>query len=228
MNIQTQIPTQRQTFLWIKIVRRLLHTQIGKHIAFSLGIKGFDRAGFRVMKFSRKIQQGEKIGKKEIGLSHKENENIPVGEIWAYLKPSRFCFSYNSRVDKGAAQQASLMAGSALGGITTPLPPLYIALSTSSLTPAKTDTTLSGETAKTGVARALGAAQNYVAPSVVDGAASFDIYKQFTLTDTATTIVSSALFDAASTGNMFAEANFASSAVMATNDIIQCTWTINL
>lgn len=137
-------------------------------------------------------------------------------------------FTYNARVNKGAALQASLMAGSALGSVSSPLAPLYVALSTSTLTPAAGDTTLSGETTKTGVARALGTAQNYVAASTLDGAASYDVYKSFTLTDTATTIVSAALFDAASTGNMFAEANLASSAVMATNDVLQLTWTINL
>lgn len=135
---------------------------------------------------------------------------------------------YNSRVDKGAAQQASLMAGSSLGSITTPLPAIYIALSTSSLTAAKGDTTLSGETSVTGIARALGTVQNYVAPSVLDGAASYDIFKSFTLTGANTTVVSSALFDAASVGNMFAEANLSSSAVMVTNDILQVTWTVNI
>ena len=123
---------------------------------------------------------------------------------------------------------ASLLAGSALGGISSPLPPLYIALSTASLSPDKADTTLASETSVAGIARALGAAQNYVAPSTLDGAASFDIYKQFTLTGANTTVVSTALFDAGSVGNMFAEVNFGSSATMATNDILQVTWTINL
>ncbi len=137
-------------------------------------------------------------------------------------------YSYNSRVNKGAALQASLMAGSSLGSCTSPLPPLYIALSTSSLTPAAGDTTLTGETSKTGLARALGTAQNYVAATTLDGAASYDVYKQFTLTDSATTVVSAALFDAASTGNMFVEANLSSSAVMVTFDVLQVTWTVNL
>jgi hypothetical protein len=146
-----------------------------------------------------------------------------------YAKPSMFQFSYNSRVNKGAALQASLMSGSALGSCASPLPPIYIALSTASLTPAYGDTTLASETVVAGIARALGTVQNYVSPgTVVDAAASYDIYKQFTLTGAGTTVVSSALFDAASTGNMFAEANFGSSAVMATNDILQVTWTVNI
>jgi hypothetical protein len=137
-------------------------------------------------------------------------------------------FVFNARVDKGAAQQASLMTGTSLGSITTPLPAKYIALSTSSLTPVKTDTTLTGETVVAGLARVLGTIQNYVAPSTLDGAASYDVYNSFTLTGVGTTVVSTALFDAASTGNMFAEVNFASSAVMATNDILQVTWTVNI
>lgn len=137
-------------------------------------------------------------------------------------------YSYNSRVNKGADLIASLIAGTSFNSIGSPLPPKYIALSTSSLTPDKTDTTLSGETSKTGVARALGTQGSYTGPSTLDGAASYTVTKTFTLTDTATTIVSAALFDAASTGNLFVEANLSSSAVMATNDTLAITWTINL
>ena len=136
-------------------------------------------------------------------------------------------YSYNSRVDVGAKLQAYLMTGSNLGSLSSPNYPIYIALSTSSLTPAHGDTTLTGETSVTGLGRAIGTPQNYVAPASLDAAASVDVYKQFTLTGTATTIVSSALFDASSTGNMFCEANLATSATMQTNDILQLTWTIN-
>ncbi len=227
MNAQTIIPVQRSTALWVRILKRILKFQIVKHIAFELGIKGFDRAGYRVIKFNRKWK-GEKLGRNEILLSHRDSDAIPEGERWVYFKPSRFCFSYNSRVDKGAALQASLMSNTALGGISSPAAPNYIALSTSTLTPAKGDTTLTGETSVAGLGRALGTVQNYVAPSTLDGAASYDVYKQFTLTGANTTVVSTALFDAASVGNMFAEVNFASSAVMATNDLIQVTWPCNL
>lgn len=135
--------------------------------------------------------------------------------------------SYNSRVDKGAALTASLLAGSSLGSITSPLPPLYVALSTSSLTPAKGDTTLSGETSASGLARALGTAGTYTAPSVIDGAASYIVSKTFTSGATAT-IVSAALFDAASVGNMFVEANLSASASVVSGDTLTINWTINL
>ena len=109
-------------------------------------------------------------------------------------------FSYNSRVNKGADLIASLITGVSQNSIVTPLPPKYIALSTSVLTPAYTDTTLTGETSVSGLARALGT----------------------------TTVASAALFDAASTGNMFVEANLTTPLSMATNDTIQINWTIQL
>lgn len=139
-----------------------------------------------------------------------------------YLSPT-----YNSRVDKGAALNASLLSGSSLGSITSPLPPIYIALSTSSLTPAKTDTTLTGETSASGLGRALGTAGTYSAPSALDGAASFVVTKTFTA-GTGATIVSAALFDAVSTGNLFVEANLSSSATLASGDQLTVNWTINL
>src|SRR5882724_8345970 len=124
-------------------------------------------------------------------------------------------FSYNSRTNKGGDLIASLITGAAQNSISTPLPPKYIALSTSSLTPAAGDTTLSGETSVAGLGRALGTQGSYVSPSVLDGAASYTVTKTFTLTGSNTTIVSAALFDAVSTGNLFVEANLSSSAVLA-------------
>jgi len=233
-NIPVQAPLHRRPGVFVRILKWLIKTQIGKHIAFTMDLKGFDRVGYRHLRFVRK-HNGEALKRGEILINHPiyaENadaDDKPISfEKWVYKKLGGFRFSYNARVDKGAALQASLMAGSALGGITGQAAPLYIALSTSTLTPAKGDTTLTGETVVAGIARALGAAQNYVAPSVVDGAASYDIYKQFTLTGANTTVVSSALFDAASTGNMFAEANLSTSAPMVTNDILQVTWTVNI
>jgi hypothetical protein len=135
---------------------------------------------------------------------------------------------FNSRVNVGAALQATEMSGTTFGGLSSPSHPIYIALSTSSLTPAAGDTTLSGETAVGGLTRASGTAQNYVAPVSLDGAASYDIYHQFTLTGANTTIVSTALFDAASTGNLFAEVNLSGSLALVTNDILQLTWTVNI
>ena len=137
--------------------------------------------------------------------------------------------TYNSRVNKGAALLASLLSGDSLGSISSPLPAKYIALSTSSLTADKADTTLTGETAVSGLTRAAGATGTYTAPSTLDGACSYVLSKTFTAGAAGpTTIVSAAIFDAASTGNMFVEANLSSSAVLALNDQLVLQWTVNL
>lgn len=136
--------------------------------------------------------------------------------------------SFNSRVDKGADLCASLMTGAAQNSISNPLPPKYIALSTSSLTPAHGDTTLSGETSASGLARALGT-QTYTGTTTLDAAAYYVVTKTFTNTSAGSvTIVSAALFDASSSGNLFVEGNLASSVILAINDQITINWTVNL
>lgn len=187
------------------LIKRFLHTKIGAKIGYYAGISGFNRLEATVSRLEGYDHNGDPI--------FREKKKI---------------FSFNSRVDKGGALTASLLTGTSLGSITTPLPPLYIALSTSTLTPAKTDTTLTGETVVAGVARALGTVGSYVAPSTLDGAASYVLSKTFTLTGAATTIVSSGIFDAVSVGNMFVEANLSSSAVLSTGDQLTIQWTINL
>jgi hypothetical protein len=135
--------------------------------------------------------------------------------------------SFNSRVDAGAALVSSLISGTTLGGISSPSSAKYIALSTSNLTPAKSDATLSGETASSGMARALATAGTYSAPSALDGAASYILTKTFTATG-AITIVSTGIFDAASSGNLLAEANLASSAALSNGDTLTINWLVNI
>jgi len=137
-------------------------------------------------------------------------------------------FTYNSRVDKGGDLSASLIAGESLNSISAPLPPKYIALSTSTLTAAAGDETLTGESSVSGLARAVGTIQNYTCPASLDAACSYEIYKAFTNAGATTTIKSSALFDASSDGNMFVEANLDSDAVLEVSDILKLTWTVNL
>lgn len=228
MNILSSVPVQRQDSVGIRLLRKALKTQLGKHIAFQVGLRGFNRKLEEHFSFVRELVAGEVAPKGFVVFTHDTNPTVPEGARWLYSLP-RIGFTYNSRVDKGAALQASLQSGSSLGSISSPLAHKYIALSPTSLTPAKGDTTLSGETAAAGLARVLGTVQNYVAPSTLDGAASFDIYNQFTNTSGGSvTINSSALFDAASTGNMFAEANLSAAATMNNNDILQLTWTVNI
>ena len=196
--LQEKTPIQYSNSKIVLMLKKLLHTKLGAKIGFGLGLKGFNRVGV--------VHTCAKTGKQKF-----------LG------------FAYNSRVNIGSDLIGSLITGAAQNSIVTPLPPLYIALSTATLTPAAADTTLASETTKTGVARAIGAVQSYTRATALDGSASFNVYKLFTLTDTATTIVSAALFDNthATPGNMFVEANLASSAVMATNDTLGVTWVVN-
>jgi len=149
--------------------------------------------------------------------------NLATGQI-KRLRPS-----YNSRVNVGAALSASLLSGSTLGGISSPLPPKYIALSTSVLSPASTDTTLSGETSASGLGRTAGTIGGYVAPTILDGGSTYTITHTFTDATGGHTLNSSGLFDASSSGNLFAEANFSAPATLVNpSDTIVITWTINL
>lgn len=144
-------------------------------------------------------------------------------------KKTALGFAYNSRVNKGSDLIASLITGASQNSITSPLPPKYIALSTSSLTPAAGDTTLSGETSATGLGRTLGTQASYVSASVLDGAASYTVSNTFTNTSGGSvTVLSAALFDAVSTGNLFVEGNLSASAILANNDKIAIVWTVNL
>lgn len=202
------------------LLKSFLHTRIGAAIGYYAGISGFNRIDAQVAKFqgpyNRPLKRGEFT--RFIG---------DTQELGIY-RNQRAIFSFNARVDKGAALTASLLSNTALGSISSPSYPVYIALSTATLTPAKTDTTLTSETVVAGLTRAIGTVGNYTAPSVLDGAASYTLSKVFTLTGTSTTIVSAAIFDAASVGNMFVEANLSSSAAMSTGDQLTITWTINL
>lgn len=202
-----------------QLLKRFLHTKIGAAIGYYAGIHGFNRIDAKVSKFvcenNRPLRKGEFLS------------SMGDGKVGIY-RAGKSIFSFNARVDKGAALTASLLSGTALGSITSPLPPLYIALSTATLTPAKSDTTLTSESVVSGLGRALGTVGSYTAPSTLDGAASYTLSKVFTLTGSATTVVSAAIFDALASGNMFVEANLSSSAVMSTGDQLTITWTINL
>lgn len=149
---------------------------------------------------------------------------LATGQI-TRLRPS-----YNARTNVGAALCAYLISGSNLGSLSSPGIPKYIAISTTLLNPASTNTTLSGEVSASGLARAAGTMGGYSAPSVLDGGASYTITYTFTNTaGGATNIQSTGLFDAASTGNMLAEANLSFAAsIPNAGDQVVITWTINI
>lgn len=186
----------------MNIFKKILHLPyIGPMIGFYLGIKGYNRVRTIV--------------------------SNPNGKVSLFRQFWNMVPSFNSRVNKGADLIGSLITGTSLNSIASPLPPKYIALSTSSLTPAATDTTLSGETSNSGVARTLGTQGSYTGPSSLDGAASYTVSNTFTCGATPTTVQSSALFDASSAGNMFAEANFSGSAALTNGMQLQVVWTVN-
>lgn len=220
MEMMTQVPFQYSPAG--RLVKKLLHTQFGARIGHALGLPGFNRLDVEHARFLDYCDAKANPGR--------GREVRPVGDtgLFGFYAPARLIPGFNSRVDKGADLEASLLAATSFNSISSPNAPKYIALSTSTLTPAHGDTTLSGETSVAGLARAAGTPGSYTGPVSLDAACSFIITKTFTLTGSATTVVSAALFDASSVGNLYVEANFSSSAVMATNDQLTVNWTINL
>lgn len=170
-------------------------------IGFYLGIKGYNRAERTVTRASGSLSLSDRF--------------------WNMVP------SFNSRVNIGGDLIGSLITGTSLNSISSPLPPKYVSLaSTSTITAAATDTTLANETSASGMGRALGTQGGYVRPTTLDGAASYTVTKTFTASGTIT-IYAAALFDAASAGNMFVEANLSSSATLNSGDTLAITWTVN-
>lgn len=145
----------------------------------------------------------------------------PIGADWRALPTVK-----NARVDAGALFIANII------GNATAAPANYLALSTSTLTPAKADTTLLGEiVTAAGLQRALTTFGTYVAPSAINGAASFQLTKTFTYTGAVqVNVVSGGLLNAATAGTLLSEGNFspAQATVNANGDQIAVTWTITI
>jgi hypothetical protein len=138
-------------------------------------------------------------------------------------------YSYNSRVNVGAGLITYLISGSNVLSLSSPGIVQYMALSTSVLTPAATDTTLSGETAASGMTRSAGTVGTYTGPASLDGAASYILSHTWTNSSGSTvTVQSAAIFDASSSGNMFVEGNTSSAYAIANTNQLTLNWTINL
>lgn len=184
------------------MIKKILHIPyIGPAIGFYAGIKGYNRVKVKIIRANRRLS---------------------LRDMFLNLMPA-----FNSRVNKGADLIGSLITGTNLNSITSPLPPKYIALAdTSTITAAASDTTLSHETSASGMTRAAGTFGGYTGPSTLDGAASFTVTHTFTAGATVT-IYAAALFDASSSGNMFVEANLSSSATLNSGDTLAITWTVN-
>jgi hypothetical protein len=223
MNRNIKAPAQYRQNLGMRLFKKFLHTKTGAMLGHYIGLSGFNKVVAIKYEFLRYYTGNEYLKKGEIVEQ--------IGETFKYgiYRKVKAVYGFNSRVNKGGDLSASLMSGSSLNSIASPLPPIYIANSTSVLTPAAGDTTLSGETAAAGLARALGTVGGYIAPSVLDGSCSYTIVKTFTNTSGGSvTLNSCALFDAVAVGNLFAEANLSTARVLANNDKIVITWTVNL
>lgn len=100
----------------------------------------------------------------------------------------------------------------------------FIASTESTITPAAGDTTLTGEIATNGLARADAGTKTHTA-----GTNSTLIEHTFTATGAFTSVLASATFVASSAGTMGHEANFATgSGTLASGDTLKISWTINI
>ena len=127
----------------------------------------------------------------------------------------------NSRVDAGANFVANQISGTSAAVAN------YMALSATTLTIAKTDTTLSGEITTNGCARALAAYGNYIAPATLNGTASYTLTYQWTAT-ASQTVNSVAVFNAASAGTMLVEANLSQTYALNNGDKLSVVYTFSI
>lgn len=148
--------------------------------------------------------------------------------IWASV-------SANDRVDDGAGIQFSRVLGTvgAANGVA-----VNVAVATTGFTvETKTDRSIGviGQGATTnefttiGLSRAAGAVGNYVAPASLNGTASADVSKTFTLSGSGTAH-GAALFDQLVVAGslMYVEHAFSSDAVLVSADTLLVTWTITM
>ncbi len=119
---------------------------------------------------------------------------------------------HNLRVNAGINWQYNQMAGTTAAVCT------YIALSNTAITPAATDTSLSGEITTNGLGRALGTATH------TSNATSYTLANTFTATGTQAA-QSAAILNASSSGTMCFENTF-TQATLASGDTLTVTWTI--
>ena len=119
---------------------------------------------------------------------------------------------HNLRTNAGINWQEGQMAGTTAAVCT------YIALSNTAITPAATDTALSGEITTNGLARALGTVTH------TSNATSYTLANTFTATGTQAA-QSAAILNASSAGTECFENTF-TQASLAANDTLTVTWTI--
>jgi hypothetical protein len=119
---------------------------------------------------------------------------------------------HNLRVNAGINWQYNQMAGTTAAACT------YIALTNTAITPAATDTSLSGEISTNGLARALATATH------TSNATSYTLAYTFTASGTQAA-QAAAILNASSSGTMCFENTFTQASLVA-NDTLTVTWTI--
>lgn len=131
----------------------------------------------------------------------------------------------NNRTDMGALWQANTMFGTVADGTVG-----CIGLTGTIATPTGTVTSLISEIGTYGFQRTAATRQNYVAPTVLNGTFTMDIYHQFmhTGTGTAVGIGMAGLFNKTTAGTIFALATFtAGAATLSLGERLDVTWTVS-
>lgn len=108
----------------------------------------------------------------------------------------------------------------------TPAEPKYIALTNTAITPGATDTSLSGEITLNGLGRAAGTPSAFQVASAGTTSTIAQVQNVFTASG-AQSAQAAGLFDAASSGNMFADNTF-TAVSLNTGDTLTVTWKITL
>lgn len=166
------------------------------HISFNEGLRLDGRTTVQVRRFKGYGDKGEKLYGEWFTLC-KDKHNLITDAGQDFF--SAQCLTNTSAGTRGAG---------------------FIALTENGTAPAVTDTTLTSEITTNGLARADATTKTHSA-----GTDTTVIEHTFTASASFSTVQKSGLFNASSSGTMFAENTFTSTA-LATNDQIKVTWTI--
>jgi hypothetical protein len=134
--------------------------------------------------------------------------------------------SYNSRVNAGATSESNVLFVT-VGSTSTFASFQFIGLTATTITPAATDTTLSGEITANGCARAL-CSVAYTAPASVGATYTATFTHTWTCATAPQTVNSIGLFNQLAVGGtMFSEAALATTASLAIGDTLALTYSVN-
>jgi len=134
---------------------------------------------------------------------------------------ARLSVTHNSRVDAGAAAVANNISGTQVAAFT------YAALSTDGTAVSKADTVCPSEIGTNGLARHVTAYGTYTPPSVLNGAASYQLTYTWSATGSST-VAKICLLNASSSGTMLFETLLGSPVSVLSGDSVVLVWTVNL